>query len=243
VINDPRVRQLLELGKNIRPRELFPVLEEAAAYLIEENPFAFAIAGVLDRGTKSEIIWTIPYYIKKQVGGLDPDFFANKSVKDLEAIFRLLPAKPRYITDAPRTVKELSEIVVNEYDGKVQKIWENQPSIAVKETLERIHGVGPGISSMIVLLLEKCFRVRFDDIDHRNMDVKADVHIIRVFHRLGFISEPNASDAIKAARALNPEYPGALDGPTWIIGKKWCSPLSPKCHGCPLDKVCPKKLE
>lgn len=240
--NDPRVRQLLEFGKEIRPRELFPVLEEEAAYLIEENPFAFAMAGVLDRGMKSEIIWTIPYSIQKQVGGLDPHFFANKSVEDLEMIFRLLPAKPRYITDAPRTIKELSEIVVNEYDGKVQKIWENQPSRLVKAIFERIHGVGPGISSMIVLLLEKCFQVRFDDIDHRNMDVKADTHIIRVFHRLGFISEPNEANAIKAARRLNPEYPGALDAPTWIIGKKWCSSLSPKCHGCPLDKVCPNKI-
>ncbi|MFH1821748.1 MAG: hypothetical protein ABH852_04840 [Methanobacteriota archaeon] len=178
VSNDPRVRQLLEFGKEIRPRELFPVLEEEATYLIEENPFAFAMAGVLDRGTKSEIIWTIPYYIQKQV----------------------------------------------------------------KATFERIHGVGPGISSMIILLLEKCFRVRFDDIDHRDMDVKADTHIIRVFHRLGFVSEPNEANAIKAAKRLNPEYPGALDAPTWIIGKKWCSSLSPKCHGCPLDKVCPKKI-
>lgn len=237
-----RVRRLLEFGKEIHPQELFPVLEEGAASLIEGNPFAFALAAVLDRGTKSEVIWTIPYYIQKRFGDLSPYLLANKSIKDLERIFQDLPMKPRYISDAPRTAKELSEIVVNEYDGKTQKIWENQHSRSVKATFERIYGVGPGISSMIVLLLERCFGVYFDDIDHRNMDVKPDTHIIRVFHRLGFISEPNQAYAVKAARRLNPEYPGALDAPAWIIGKRWCAPFSPQCHSCPLDEVCPKNV-
>jgi len=242
VKKDPRVRRLLEFAKNIRPRELFPVLHEEAASLIEENPFAFALAAVLDRGTKSEIIWTIPYYLQKQIGALNPHFFANKSIEDLERIFRRLPLKPRYLSDAPYTVKELSEIVVNEYNGDVSLIWKNKTSESVKATFQRIYGVGPGISSMIVLLLERCFGVHFTDIDHRNMDVKPDTHIVRVFQRLGFISRPNEMDALEAARRLNPEYPGALDPPTWIIGKKWCTPFTPQCHNCPLNEVCPKNI-
>lgn len=240
MIKDPRVTLLLEFGKVIRPRELFPVLCEEAALLIEENSFAFALAAVLDRGTKSEIIWTIPYYLQKRIGELSPYSFVNKSAEDLERIFRSLPAKPRYITDAPRTVKKLSEIIIREYDGDVSKIWRNKTSRYVKATFQRIYGVGPGIASMIVLLLERCFGVHFTDIDHGTMDVKPDVHIVRVFHRLGFISEPKEAEALKAARRLNPEYPGALDPPTWIIGKKWCTPTQPKCHSCPLNTVCPK---
>lgn len=242
VSKDQRVNRLLEFGKEIRPRQLFPVLHEEAAFLIEENPFAFALAAVLDRGTKSEIIWTIPYYLQKEVGELNPHFFMNKSIEDLERIFQRLPSKPRYITDAPRTVKNLSRTVVNQYDGDVSKIWQNKTSRYVKATFQRIYGVGPGISSMIVLLLERCYGVRFSDVDHRNMDVKPDTHIVRVFHRLGFIARPNETDALKAARRLNPEYPGALDPPTWIIGKKWCTPFAPKCHNCPLNEVCPKNI-
>ena len=239
---DLRVRRLLELGKEVGAQELVPVLEEGAAPLIKENPFAFALAAVLDRGTKAEIIWTIPYYIKKQLGHLSPRFFASAPIEDLETIFQSLPVRPRYISDAPKTVKELAQIVVREYDGKVQKIWENKRSGFVKATFERIYGVGPGISSMIVLLLERWFGVYFDDIDHRNMDVKPDTHIIRVFYRLGFISEPTQASAVKVARRLNPEYPGALDPPAWIIGRKWCTPFAPKCHSCPLDEVCPKNI-
>jgi len=240
IIQDPRVKCLLEFGKTIRPRQLFSNIVQEAALLIEENPFAFALAAVLDRGTKSEIIWTIPYYLKTQVGNLDPQFFARKSIKELGIIFRKLPAKPRYINDAPRTVKELSEIIVNEYGGDATKMWRNRTSTYVKATFERIYGVGLGISSMIVLLLERCYGVQFDDLDHKNMNVKSDIHIVRVFSRLGFISQPSEKQALKAAIRFNPEYPGALDPPTWIIGKTWCTSFSPKCGSCPLDDVCPK---
>jgi len=238
--DDEKVKRLLKFAKEIHPRDLFPVLEEEAALLIEENPFAFAVAAVLDRGTKSEIIWTIPYYIQKQFGRFTPRFFADKSVEDLGGILRSLPGKPRFINAAPRTLKELSEIVVNEYDGKVQKIWENQTSKKVRATFERIYGVGPGISSMAVLLLEECFGISFHDSDHRNMDVKPDTHIVRVFYRLGFITKPDRVSATKAARRLKPDYPRVLHGPTWVIGKKWCTPAAPQCNRCPLDDVCPK---
>jgi len=219
---------------------LFPVLKEGAASVIEEKPFAFALAAVLDRGTKSEIIWTIPYYLQEKVGTLDPHFFVDKSFEELENIFRSLPFKPRYITDAPRTVKELSQLVIKEYDGEVEKIWQDKTSTYVKATFQRIYGVGPGIASMIVLLLEKCFKIKFTDLDHRTMDVKPDVHIIRVFQRLGFISVPDEKQALKAARRLNPEYPGALDAPSWVVGKNWCISFAPQCSACPLNSVCPK---
>jgi hypothetical protein len=105
---------------------LFPVLVEDATSIIEEDSFAFALAAVLDRGTKSEIIWTIPYYLKRELGHLDPSFFMNQSLDNLERILRKLPVKPRYITAAPRTMKELSTLVLKEYDGKTSKIWENR---------------------------------------------------------------------------------------------------------------------
>jgi len=239
-IKDPRVTCLLEFGKGIRPRELFPVLCEDAALLIEKNLFAFALAAVLDRGTKSEVIWTIPYYLQKRIGDLSPFSLVNMSVEELERIFRSLPVKPRYITDAPRTVKELSRIVVREYDGDVKRIWQDKTAAFVKATFQRIYGVGPGIASMIVLLLEKCFKIRFTDLDHRTMDVKPDVHIVRIFQRLGFISVSDEAEALEAARKLHPEYPGALDAPAWVIGKKWCTSFAPLCPKCPLNNVCPK---
>jgi endonuclease III len=126
LIKDPRVAALLDFNSKIQPHELFEVMEQGAAELIETNPFAFALAAVLDRGTKAERIWTIPFCLEKKVGKLDPRFFLNKSLEDLEDLFRSLPYKPRYITDAPMTVKGLSRIVVDKFGGDTAKIWQNQ---------------------------------------------------------------------------------------------------------------------
>jgi|TARA_B100000315_G_C14309820_1_gene465821 endonuclease III len=137
-------------------------------------------------------------------------------------------------------VKELSQIIISEFQGDTKKIWTDHSSNYVKSVFSRIHGVGPGIASMIVLLLEKCFRIHFNDLDHRSMDVKPDVHVVRVFHRLGFIDLLDSEEALKAARKLCPDYPGSLDAPTWIIGKKWCSQFSPQCYACIMETICPK---
>ncbi len=239
---DPRVKILLEFGETITPRELFPVLHDEAALLIEKNLFAFTLAAVLDRRTKAEVIWTIPYYLQKEIGELKPEFFVDKDIDEIKMTIQKLPKKPRYVNDAARTIKELSEIVVNEFNGDVSKIWKNRSAKEVKMTFQKIYGVGSGISSMIVLLLERCFRVHFNDLDHRNMNVKPDTHIIRVFGRLGFISQLNQKEVLEAAKKLNPEYPGALDAPAWVIGRKWCTADTPQCKYCPVYKVCPKNI-
>lgn len=235
---DPRVKRLLEFGETIDPAELAPVREDEAFYLIKEDPFAFALAAVLDRGTKSEIIWTIPYYLKKILGEISPEYFANASIKELRELLEMLPYKPRYINDAPITIKELSQMIIKEFNGDVAAIWRNRRAAEVKRTFQRIYGVGPGISSMIVLLLGRLFGVKFDD--QTEIDVKPDVHIVRVFYRLGFINERTPEAALHAARRLNPEFPGALDAPAWKIGREWCTEYNPRCNSCPMNDVCPK---
>ncbi|MBE3116762.1 hypothetical protein IMZ68_06110 [Candidatus Bathyarchaeota archaeon] len=239
---DLRIIKLLEFNSKIRPQELFEVKEPGAAELLESDPFAFALAGVLDRGQKAEIIWTIPFAIRQKVGELNPQYFLRKSNDDIESLFRSLPYKPRYITDAPLTVKGLSKIVVDQFAGDTSKIWQNHSAAYVNSVFQRIHGVGPGIASMIVLLLERHFKLHFNDLDHRIMDVKADVHVVRVFYRLGLITSLSEQEALKAARNLNPEYPGALDAPLWRIGKQWCKSFSPLCNLCVVNSVCPKNV-
>lgn len=43
-----------------------------------------------------------------------------------------------------------------------------------------------------------------------------------------------------AARRLNPAHAGELDGPLWLIGRKWCVAGAPLCGDCPVGDVCPK---
>jgi endonuclease III len=104
--------------------------------------------------------------------------------------------------------------------------------------LMSIHGVGPGIANMTLLLIERMYKTSFADLDHTKMDIKPDVHTVRVLYRLGVSSGLGEQAAIDAARQLNPSYPGAVDAALWIIGRKWCHPIYPNCKSCYMNPCC-----
>ena len=239
-ISDKISQALLDYGKTIDPQELFPVVIPEAEGFAISTPFGFALATSLNRGTRADIIWTIPYDIHQNLGHLDPGWFSTVTINDLADLFSRLPRKPRYINNAPRTVKELTQIVVDEFNGDASGIWINRPAHAVTKTFQSIFGVGTGIANMSVLLIEKAYGIRFSDLDRPHMDIKADVHTKRVLYRLGVSLEQTENSAIKAARRMSPEYPGELDAPLWVIGRKWCHALNPMCVDCPMFVNCQK---
>ena len=231
---------LLEFGKTIDPKELFPTVIPEAAEFALKDPYAFCIATCLDRGAKAENIWTIPYDIYKKLGHLNPFIIQRMSEDDLRNLFNQLPRKPRFINDAPRTIKELTDIVVNNCGGNASKIWEGKKASSVKKTFLSIHGVGNGISNMAILLIEKAFGIHFSDLDRPKMDIKPDIQTKKVLFRLGMAYDQTEEDAIQAARRMHPEFPGELDAPLWIIGRKWCHPNNPNCTECSMNNVCQK---
>ncbi|NLT74045.1 MAG: hypothetical protein GXX94_07615 [Chloroflexi bacterium] len=235
------VARLLDLNRRIEHGVLLPALFPAATDFVQTDPFAFCLAACLDRGTKAEIIWTIPYWIRQDLGHLDPNLIARMSLEQLGDVVSRLPKRPRYYNAAPRTIHEISVIVARQFGGKAELIWQDTPAWQVQRTFEGVYGVGPGIASMAVLLIEKGFGVRFSDLDHPRMDIKPDVHTVRVLYRLGVAEAPTEADALSAARALHPEYPGELDGALWHIGRTWCSALAPACLQCEMRDVCSKR--
>lgn len=102
------------------------------------------------------------------------------SKDEIEAILRSLPRKLRYMSDASRTIKSLSRVVVEECNGDASRLWEEETALEVREILKRIYGVGEGIARMVVLLLERVRGVQFPDSNRRLMDIKPDVHTRRV---------------------------------------------------------------
>lgn len=237
-INPEITKALLEYGKQIPTEELFPTMVPEARGFVTSDSYAFAIAGCLDRGTKADIIWTIPYDMKQYLGHLSPQRIYQMSLDELADLFQKLPRRPRYVNDAPRTILELTQIVVEECDGNAEEIWLGKRASEVRRTFHSIHGVGSGIANMCVLLIEVAFGIQFDDLDRIRMDIKPDIHTKRVLYRLGVIDKENNDLAVEATRLLNPDYPGELDAPLWSIGRKWCFASNPDCQKCPLDTHC-----
>jgi len=230
---------LLAYGKTLSSAVLFPTVIEEAAQFVTRDPYAFCIATCLDRGAKADIIWTIPYDIKNLLGHLDPHQVYKMSLTEITALFDHLPRRPRYVNAAPRTLQELTRIVVEECNGDASRIWKGKSAAEVKWIFRSIYGVGPGIANMAVLLIEKAFLVRFED--RANMDIKPDIHTKRVLYRLGASFAETEEAAIEATRRMNPEYPGIVDGALWYVGRTWCSPTCPNCVDCPVSGVCAKR--
>jgi len=232
--------RLRDLARRMDVRELFPTVIPEARDIVATDPYAFCLAACLDRRTKAEIIWTIPYDLQQALGHLDPFLIDQMSQPELAEAFSRLPRKPRYINAAPRTIKELTHKVVHEFGGDASRIWSGRSAEEVHKTFLSIYGVGPGIASMTVLLIEKGFGHSFAEPGRPAMDIKPDVHTMRVLYRLGVADSQTPGAAVAAARRINPEFPGEIDGILWRIGQAWCHPVTPDCAACPLDDLCHK---
>lgn len=229
---------LLELSDRIDREAMIPTVEPEAARLILADAYAFLLATCLDRGTRAEIIWTIPTWLQRQWGHLDPHRIRHMDDDTIANAIANLPKQPRYRGAAVPTIRELTRIVVDEYGGDGRALWMDRPATEFRFTLERIPGVGPGIASMAVQLVERLFPGEIGTGPTSGLDIKPDVHTRRVLYRLGLASESTDRAAHTAARRLMPEYPGRLDAPLWYIGYTWCHASRPSCGACPMEERC-----
>jgi endonuclease III len=94
---------------------------------------------------------------------------------------------------------------------------------------------------MAVELLARYRGVSLQDLS--GSDIAYDVHVRRVFLRTGLAERDDVNHMVTVARSLYPERPGALDIPTWDIGRRWCHPANPDCPTCSLNTVCPRLID
>lgn len=233
--------KLLELDPLIDWRRFFPTLELGASDYALSEPFAFLTATAIDRG-KSEINWTVPYWLREHWGQLSPAFVHGLSSEKIETAFSQLPRKPRFWKYAPETIKALARIIVEEHGGEARALWHRQRPPYFRQTLLRLPNVGPGIANMAVQLVDRVFPGELlEEGGTETLNIKCDVHTRRVLYRLGVAERPTDADALAAARQLHPEYPGKLDGALWYIGYTWCHERAPQCPACHMAEVCSRR--
>lgn len=75
------------------------------------------------------------------------------------------------------------------------------------------------------------------------IDIAYDVHVRRIFLRMGLSEKDNIKDITSNARKICNEFPGSLTLPFWVVGREYCRPIDPKCDKCYLNNFCMKKVE
>jgi len=206
---------------------------------ISNYPHAFVLACVMDRQTSSNRAWLIPYKFSRELGGLQ---FSKLSQLDLDwtRSFFINNHLHRFPEIMANNFYSAIKRIGEQYQGNAANIWCNSPKSATLVcNFLQFEGVGIKIATMAANILVRNFKIPVAD--RHCIDISRDVHVKRVFTRLGFIGkDAGESELMYCARGLNPEYPGVFDLSAWEIGKNWCKPTNPLCNSCYLDAQCPK---
>ena len=245
-MSDEAIRDLLlergnELFRSARQIRHFTNNTNADALLndLDNYPHAFVLACVMDRQIKAERAWFIPYQISEKIGGFE---FAR--------LHSLTPANVRELMTKPTPLHRFSDVMTENfydavqligdaYDGDAANIWRGKPASAeVVYRFLQFRGVGPKIATMATNILAREFKIELSD--YYSVDISADVHVRRVFSRLGLVNNGAGIDeVIYRARGLYPQFPGMLDLPAWDIGRNWCKSGVPLCGDCYMHNLCP----
>jgi len=208
---------------------------------LKDFPHAFVLACVMDRQIKAERAWLIPYEISEEIKGFEFSTLLRVNQEEMIKIFKR-KSLHRFNEIMGKNFYLATHKIHNNYQGDASNIWKGNPGSAtiVRRFLE-FDGVGIKIATMAANILAREFKIPMKD--YINIDISPDVHVMRVFKRLGFISKDASNDdLIYCARELNPMYPGIFDLSCWEIGRSWCRPNKTVCEKCYLNNVCNKKI-
>ena len=125
-----------------------------------------------------------------------------------------------YYKNKARSIKHVSKVLLEKFNGKV-------PS--TKEELLSIKGIGPKTANIVL-----CFAYG------KNV-IPVDVHVNRIPNRLGLVKTKTPEQTeIELMKVIPKKYWREVNTTFILFGKNICVPISPKCSICPLNRLCPK---
>jgi endonuclease-3 len=223
----------------------FTGLPEADALLNDLNvyPHAFVLACVMDRQIKAEKAWLIPYRMSEKLHGFSMELLRPLSQDAVTTLMKQPEPLHRFADKMSVFFHSALQHIDKRYGGDASQIWtDNPPSAETVYRFLQFKGIGPKIASMAANILARDFKVPFAD--YFSIDISADVHVRRVFSRLGLCaSDASPEQVIYRAKALYPEFPGIMDLPCWEIGRGLCKAHGPLCERCYMNDICPRACE
>lgn len=177
-----------------------------------QNPYLVLIACILSLRTND--ITTYPATLRMLELAKTPQDMMKVTVEDLEkAIYPV-----GFYKNKAKQIIELSTIIVEELDGCVPDEIDE---------LIKFNGVGRKTANLV---LAKGFN---------KPAICVDVHVHRIFNRIGYVSTNTPEETEFALREKLPvKY--WLDINTLMVthGQNICKPTKPKCIECPIKKYC-----
>ena len=159
---------------------------------------------------------TYPATLRMFKLGKTPEEIAKADLKELEdAIFPV-----GFYKNKAEQIIELSKILVEKYDSKTPDTIEE---------LIKFKGVGRKTANLV---LSRGFN---------KPAICVDVHVHRIFNRLGYLKTDTPEETEFALRKKLPKK-FWIDINTLLVthGQNVCKPIKPICEECPIEKYCEK---
>jgi uncharacterized HhH-GPD family protein len=149
-----------------------------ACRLLARDPFALLVGFAIDQQVPVQKAFAGPLVLKQRVGTLAPKKLAKL---DLEEAFRERPAIHRFPGAMAVRVRELAEVVADEYGGDASRVWTDAKD--ADDLRKRIGGL-PGYGPMKVTALGSVLAKR--------MGVKVAKPLVPSHPTLGDVDSPQA---------------------------------------------------
>lgn len=178
------------------------------------DPYLVLIGCILSLRTNDKT--TYPATLRMLELAKTPQEMSGVNVKDLaQAIYPV-----GFYENKARQIIELSRQIVEELDGKVPDEIED---------LIKFNGVGRKTANLV---LAKGFN---------KPAICVDVHVHRIFNRLGYVKTKTPEETEFALRNKLP-LEHWIDINTLIVthGQNVCKPTKPNCSACPISEFCQK---
>ncbi|MHA2397918.1 MAG: endonuclease III domain-containing protein [Promethearchaeota archaeon] len=181
---------------------------------IKQDPFKILISTILSARTRdaNTKIATERLFAKYN----SPNLIATADNESLEDLIR---ASGFYRIKASR-IKEVSKVLLDNYNGKVPKDFEDLISLP---------GVGAKTANCVLVYA------------FREAAIPVDTHVHRISNRLGWAKTVKPEQTEKALKEVVPKSLWIQINRIFVrFGQEICLPLRPKCDICPVEKMCSK---
>lgn len=189
-----------------------PVVELIQAQT--KDPFKVLITTILSARTKDKTtIFAVNKLFKKINNISDLEKYSEKDISEIIYPVGFYNIKAKHL-------KKLPEVLRKEFSGKIPKTIEE---------LVKLPGVGRKTANLVLA-------VAFD-----KPAICVDVHVHRISNRLGYVKTKNPLETeMKLRKILPKEYWKTYNTFLVAFGQDTCTPISPHCSKCPIEKYCNK---
>ena len=182
---------------------------------IKKTPFTTLISCILSLRTKDEVTDNASIKLFKKYNS--PETLSKAYIEEIE---NLIFPVGFYHTKAKR-IKKISKKLIDEYNGIVPDDFNE---------LLKFDGVGRKTANIVMTYGH-----------NKTGFLPIDTHCHRIPNRLGWIKTKNPEDSEIALKKLLPKKYWADFNHLFVqFGQTICTPISPFCSKCPVDKSCKK---